>query len=1045
MDKTPTISIYNASAGAGKTFTLVRNYLVILFSSKNIFKYRQILAITFTNKAVAEMKTRIVENLKRFAHPQNEDDTMFNEVMRATGLSREELNKKAAILLKNIVQDYASFDVVTIDAFTQRIIRTFARDLKIPQQFEVELNTQEVLEQAVDNLIARAGEDPDVTSVLLNYAIEKIDADKSWDISKDLYDIAKLLTNENNRLYLELLKNKSLTDFTNLKKRLHKNISSIMGSVSALAQESLQLIASHDLDKSHFTRGTLPNHLNHLSADEFSKFDLSAAWVINIESAPLYTKSQKDDIKSTIDQIAPQLVQNVTKIKVFMRKMRLYEEILKKVTPLSVLQAIRLEVEKIKTDKNLVLISDFNETIHKNIVGQPTPFIYERLGERYQHYFIDEFQDTSILQWENLIPLIDNTVSTLLTDEENGLMLVGDPKQSIYRWRGGCAEQFIKLSTGHNPFQNQDKKTLNLENNWRSYDEVIHFNNAFFNHCARYLENPVYAQLFSNGCQQKTNSKQGGYISISFVEGKTKEETTPLFLEQTHSKINQALDQGFKYQDITILVRKNTEGMEIARFLQEHHIPVISNESLLLAQSKEVQFIVNILLFLQNPEANAITILILEYLAQEYYPQEDPHSFYVEHLPYTGQKLFEKLKNKKIDFNLNHCLKLPLYESVEYIIRAFNLQNKGGAYLQYFLDAVYNFIQKDKAGLSGFLDWWERNKNKASISTSPAMNAIEIMTVHKSKGLEFPVVIYPFADSLIQASDSTWHLTDPEEFEGFEALQLSHKTDLMHLGEDTAALYQKIVEQQQLDSLNILYVALTRAVEQLYIISSYKPKSKSNSSPKNYGDLLVSYLENLTLWDNQKKEFEFGLRQRKSDPVKQVQAATELNLISVSKESHNIAIITPKEYLMEDMRVEALQMGNTMHDIMAQVKIEGDLYAAIDKAEQAGLILAKDINLYKIQLDSLVQSLKKAGFFDPKKHVYAERDVIYKGTMIRPDRVEVDSNNQVYLLDYKTGAPSPDHLAQIDYYASALNAMGLKVVKKVIAYLNEQNPVVEVN
>ncbi|MGB3776485.1 MAG: UvrD-helicase domain-containing protein, partial [Leeuwenhoekiella sp.] len=436
MQNQHAISIFNASAGSGKTFALACNYLSIVLLSKSPFKYRHMLAITFTNKAVAEMKSRIVENLKHFAYGEDiEKSPMLSAIQKNTGLELPVIREKSAQVLHNIVQDYASFDVVTIDRFTQRIIRSFARDLKIPQNFEVELNTQEVLERAVDNLINRAGTDQLLTPILLDYAIEKIDSDKSWDISRDFYEIARLLLSENDRKYIKQLSEHSLQDFEALKKNLKGRVDKLDKEIRERAGQLLVFIETKGLFPEHFTRKSLPNHLQKFLEGDFV-YNPDAAWIINMGEADFYKKSEKPNIKQILDANSQEITTQFLKIIAQINKLLLTHELLKKITPLSLLQAINNEVQEIKTDKNLLLISDFNEVINKNIANQPTPFIYERLGERYQHYFIDEFQDTSILQWENLIPLIDNAISTGAREEpSNSLMLVGDPKQAIYRWR----------------------------------------------------------------------------------------------------------------------------------------------------------------------------------------------------------------------------------------------------------------------------------------------------------------------------------------------------------------------------------------------------------------------------------------------------------------------------------------------------------------------------------------------------------------------------------------------------------------------------------
>ncbi len=1048
MQSQSAISIYNASAGAGKTFALVRNYLIILFKSKNEYKYRNILAITFTNKAVAEMKSRIVKNLQQFSDPQilQHPSIMFEEIKNETSLEPLQIQLKAGRILKNIVQDYASFDVVTIDTFTHRIIRTFARDLRIPQNFEVELNTVEVLEQAVDNLIDSAGEDPMVTPILLEYALEKTNDDKSWDISRDFYDISKLLLSENDRKYILQLEDKSLEDFGKLKDFLYSKAKKLESQIKNTAAETIDFISENGLLPEHFKGRYLPKALDKISQGDY-KINTQSGWIKNLGQEPLYTKTQKQPIKDILDQVSPEIASSFLNIKETILQLSLIEELLKRLTPLSVLQAINKEVQKIKAEKNLVLISDFNQIINKNIANQPTPFIYERLGERYQHYFIDEFQDTSVLQWENMIPLIDNAVSAEINEEiANSLMLVGDPKQAIYRWRGGYAEQFIELSGIHNPFQNRDKAIVDLEFNYRSFDEIINFNNAFFSHTAGFLDHPNYSKIYVEGNNQKLNPQKGGFVSISFVEANTLAEANPLYLEKTLETVTAVLERGFRQSEICILVRRNSEGVAIAQHLQENNIQVVSNESLLLINSPEVCFIVNVLQFLLQPNENTISIQLLEYLAEEFLPNQNPHEFYIKYLKLNGQQLFEELKTTGIEFQLELCSQLPLYEAVEYIVRSFNLNEKGGAYLQFFLDHVYAYDQKNDAGIHGFVAWWENKKDNLSISTPANTEAIQIMTIHKAKGLEFPVVIYPFAESDIypRSDNMNWYQTKPEEYLDFKALLISQKKDLLDIDEHTANLYNAKREQQQLDNLNILYVALTRAVEQLYIISRVKEKYTSAKEQTNFADLLMTFLEVQPDWEASKMEYSFGESKRISSAKNNPLNEETLNLISSAKESHNIDIVTRAETLWDNDRQEAISMGNLVHDLMSQINTIEDIDETIKKAHNAGMIISEERSNLKQSLLNLIDLLINKGFFDPKKSIYNERDILHEGALLRPDRVEIDNDKYAYLLDYKTGLPQESHKNQINAYASALKSMGLQVVKKIIVYVNEDQPLLEV-
>ena len=1039
MEQEAAFLVYNASAGAGKTFTLVKNYLVILFRSANEYKYRRILAITFTNKAVAEMKTRIVESLQEFTKESifENPPALLLAVEEETSLDRKSIQQKAHRLLKNIVQDFASFDVVTIDTFTHRIIRTFAYDLKIPQNFEVELNTQEVLEQAVDRLIDKTGTDQEITKILIDYALEKTDDDRSWDITHDFYEISKLLLRENDTNYLNLLESKSLEDFTKLKKNTSNKLASIVEEIGKSAQSLLEFIASQGLEEAHFNRKFLPKALHKLATGDLS-VNLNTKWVENLGLEPMYTKSQKDSVKTIIDGISDQITIQFNRIKALILSHQLNSEVYKKLTQLSVIQAINNEVQVIKQENNLVLISDFNQLINDQIAHQPTPFIYERLGERYENYFIDEFQDTSRLQWQNLIPLIDNALSTYKEDSLNSLMLVGDPKQAIYRWRGGDADQFINLAHEENPFQNKSKSVLNLPRNYRSYSEIISFNNAFFSQVASVFENPYYASIYKTGNAQELNSRTGGYVSISFIENGVTAETTPLYLDEVVKTIQNCLENGFKLQELCILIRRNKEGIAIAQKLQEENIPVISSESLLLAKAPQVSFIADLLHFSIEPESNAIAIKLLEYIAENHFELNDPHQFFSDHINNKGQQLFDTALPEEISFDLAYCSSLPIYESVEYIVRTFELHTQGGAYIQFFLDAVFDFSHKHLGGLPEFLDWWEQKKERLSISTPSHAEAVQIMTIHKSKGLEFPVVIYPFADTEIYPRNSdnyNWYLPDETEFDGFKALLINQNKKLKDINEQTALLYSIKHSEQQLDSLNILYVALTRSIEQLHIITT---ESKNPPEPTTFSDLLFAYATGHTQFNSKENRLAIGSAQRISQPEDQTDTSAELLLISSAKEDHNIAMVIQDTNLRNTERAAAIDYGNVIHNLLAELAEPKDVEKILKKAQLNGVVASEDIGQLNQIIQELIHTLQTEGYFNLNHQILNERDIQLDDQIIRPDRLEVNANKGLYLLDYKTGLPDESHHQQIMFYSKNLEKLGYKVVKKALYYLGEE-------
>ena len=642
------------------------------------------------------------------------------------------------------------------------------------------------------------------------------------------------------------------------------------------------------------------------------------------------------------------------------------------------------------------------------------------------------------------MPLIDNAVSTSQTESvSNSVMLVGDPKQAIYRWRGGEAEQFIRLSKSEvNPFQNEDKKTIDLPQNYRSYDQIINFNNEFFTHVSSDFSYAEYETIYKSGNAQQINHRIGGQVTLNFIEGNTVDELTPLYLDEVVKTIETCVSNNFELGELCILVRRNSEGVAIAQRLQEENIPVISSESLLLKQSPQVQFIINLLHYTIEPQSSAITLNILEYLAKNYLEVENAHKFYKEHLKFNGANLFQQLSEQINGFDFEQCALLPIYEAAEYIIRCFDLNKNGGAYLQFFLDAIFDFAQKNSGGIPELITWWNRKQDKLSISTPPTSEAVQIMTIHKAKGLEFPVVIYPFAHTELYSNHTdtyNWYLPESDNYQGFEALLLGQKAELTEYNEQTAMLYHHKRIQQQLDTINVLYVALTRSVEQLHIISK---TGKDNVEPKNFADLFVQYLSFKNLYESETRFYSFGDATRKSRSKPASKEASTLRLLSTAREDHDLSIVTQAEALWDDSRQEALSMGNVIHELMAGIKTISDIDSAVNKALTRGWIEQKDVNQLSTQLRTLISALEEIGFFNHKHLILNERDINSKGQTIRPDRVEIEKNNSVWLLDYKTGAPNATHKNQVEQYATTLETMNYKVISKALIYLNEQNPIV---
>ncbi|SFC97650.1 UvrD-helicase domain-containing protein [Algibacter pectinivorans] len=1038
MQETHPFSIYNASAGSGKTYTLVKEYLKILFKSNHPEPFKRILAITFTNKAVAEMKGRIVEMLKAFSNPAvlNEPTPMFKDLCEELQMEPGVLREKSDQLLNTILHNYAAFDISTIDGFTHKVIRTFAHDLRLPLNFEVELDQDSLLTEAVDSLIAKAGNDDELTKILVDFAIEKADDDKSYDVAFDFNKIAKLLVKENDLPFIDTLKDKTLAEFKVLKVQLRKEIATVEKDIVENAKTVLDLIAQSGLEFKDFSRSTLPNHFLKASNLEFSGIYNNNLEENIIERQKIYAKTAKPEISNAIDALLPEIELRYKTNKINVFHVKFLRAFYRNITPLSVLNAINTELTALKEEQNKMLISEFNAIISKEIAGQPTPFIYERLGEKFKYYFIDEFQDTSVMQWENLKPLLDNSLSGI----NGSTMLVGDAKQAIYRWRGGKAEQFMDLfNLKDKPFQiNQVVK--HLEANYRSFKAVVNFNNGFFKFLASSFFNEVdHQELYQNSSQHITSENEG-FVKLSFLDLEADDQRDELFPEAVLKTINSCLENGFKLEDICILVRKKKEGVMIADYLSQHKISIISSETLLINNSPEVVFINNVLALLVQPENNDIKIQILNHLTA-LFNIEEKHDFFTAHIGMPTDELFKSLETYNVFIDANMLLQRPLYDVAETIVRAFGLVKTSNAYIQFYLDVVLDFSMKKGSDVSGFLDYFEKKKDNLSIISPEGQDAVQIMTIHKSKGLEFPVVIFPYADLDMyrELEPKEWFSLDKEKYNGFSSTLLNYNKDFEHFGEEGLRIFNKHQSEQELDSINVLYVALTRPVEQLHIISSKDISAKGEVSNKKYSGLLISYLQHLGLWQDSELEYSFGKPEKTLEPVeRKKETFTQESFISTAKEDHNINVVTKSGLLWDTNQQEAIEKGNLIHNLMAKIETVDDVNAVLQDFVKDSAIQKEQIKLLKDTVLQIINHPKLKTYYTKSNTIYNERDIITKdGIIIRPDRVIVNSENEAVIIDYKTGSEDIKYAQQLQSYQDVLEEMGIRVKKKVLVYVND--------
>ncbi|MGB0892082.1 MAG: UvrD-helicase domain-containing protein, partial [Flavobacteriaceae bacterium] len=966
MQQPSTFQVYNASAGSGKTFTLVKEYLKVLLNSEDIFRFQKILAITFTNKAAGEMKERVLENLQDFSEGKEND--LFEIIINEIPVDKPTIQERSKKILDAVLQNYSAFSITTIDSFTHKIIKSFAYDLGLSLNFEVEMDAVSLLNEAVDVLISKIGTDKELTKLLIDFSLDKADDDKSWDISRELNEFSKILLNEDDTKHFRNLADKKVADFTGLKTKLSKHQKEIKVRFQEIGNKGLEIIESVQLDHKNFYRSMFPNHFITLAKNpEKAKFFEDSKLRERIEENNFYAKSKSDDIKNTIEGILPDLLSLYAESEQLYQQFLMNKLALKSIIPLAVLNHINLELTEIKEENNLRLNAEFNQLISNNIKDQPAPFIYERIGQRFMHYFIDEMQDTSVLQWQNLVPLIDNA----LAQENSNLLLVGDGKQAIYRWRGGKAEQFIGLgSDTDNPFH-IPKETKTLETNFRSFSEVINFNNSFFQHTANFLQNENYSQLFVDGNKQLENTKKGGFVSLSFLEKEEEKEDEVLkYPKKILEKINE-LKSSFSLNEICILVRKKKDGIAVANYLSENGIDVISSETLLLENSSKVSFIVDVLQVVQHPNDKETLLEVLYFLHEHLKIGTDKHSFISNLIHLSNDVFFEELNVYGISFILSDFHQLPFYEKVEEIIRSFSLINSSDSYVQFFLDVILE-QQRKGTSIQEFLDFWEEKKDKLSIVAPESGNAVQVMTIHKSKGLEFPAVIFPYDLEIYrQINPKVWLNELPEKFDDFKELLVPFNKDLKFVNNTGSEIYQKQREELELDNFNLLYVALTRTVEQLHIITEYKISSKGEENTNFYSGVFINYLKDINQWNDAVLEYNFGESKRVSKKEKK-ESLTELQeeFISTPWQEHNIKMLASASKLWDTEQGKAIEFGNLIHEMMAKIITENDVDRIVNQYEQQGIIDKEQSSLIKTDIYKIVRHPELQNYYSENVIIY---------------------------------------------------------------------------
>ena len=1050
-------TVYKSSAGSGKTYTLVKEYIIIALKKPDQFK--QILAITFTNKAASEMKERIIHYLRELSADTPDVNSaafkfLLPDIVKETNISEDEIFAKSRQVLNSILHNYSDFAICTIDSFAHRIIRSFAHDLKVPLNFEVEMDIEKVISEAIDILISKAGTEELLTKVLVEFLEAKTDDEKSWHIENDLKIFSKQLFKEDNFEHLERIRNLNINDFLEIRKKILKLISFFENEISKIAKEAKELIEQNSISIESFYHGNsgVGKYFENLANGNIDKINPNSYVIASIEHDKWYTAKTADDHKAKIDNIKARLINIYNDIENIKEKHYknyiLYKMIFYNIYPIAVLNEIEKIIEEIKIENNILPISEFNRMISNVVVSQPVPFIYERIGEKYQNYMVDEFQDTSSLQWLNMLPLIENSLSY-----NHFNMIVGDGKQAIYRFRGGDVEQFALLpeltAEIADDFSEERAAALSrnyiekkLSSNYRSKAEIIDFNNKFFNHI---FENASqYIKSIYNKCVQEFNpNNTGGYINIDFVNKNNSENDDDVSLNKIIEIIQELVEQNYLYSDIAILCRANYNASIIAKHLLTNGINVISEESLLIAGSENVNFLLALASFISNNDNEIAKYRILYYLfTKNLIIEKDIHSLSnklkkdnTEFDKTIHTNIFLKYLNEnKFNLNLNILSSKTVFELFEELISIFNLNCLNDVYIRFFLDAVLEFLFTNENGISAFIEWWEEKKDKKSIIAPAGINAVKIMTIHKSKGLEFPVVIYPFAnEKLRNTKEALWVNTEIPEIPELKSSLVANNNKLSETA--FAQLYDSEKDKSLLDLLNVLYVVMTRPSERLYVLSKMPEKdfTKAESIP----DLFVSYLKSINKWEAGISQYNFGSKtiRNQNDENKINNNGVKLNSYNIRPQSQTILLKTKANEIWDSENPNRnSEWGNIIHHALSKIVNSENVESTIEELHLNGIITLKQTNELKKNILEIISNPLLNKYFNKDCVLKTEAEILLKdGSVLRPDRVVIEGNKAI-VIDYKTGGIKKNHEDQIHRYALILEEMGYAETEKILVY-----------
>ena len=1060
MNRKP-LTVYKASAGSGKTFTLATEYIRLIV--ENPQSYRNILAVTFTNKATEEMKMRILSQLYGIWKQLPESDNYLRRIAEQTGYEPKVICERAGIGLTNLLNNYNYFRVETIDTFFQSVLRNMARELDLTNNLRIGLNDNQVEEMAVDQLIADLSTTDMVLQWILKYIMDNISDDKSWNIISQIKRFGRTIFKDEYKRVSRQLEQKMN------EKGFFEQYTTQLREIRQAAQERMKEIGESFFDTLEGEGLTIDDLANKGRgiASFFNKlrngiFDASIenATVANHLGSPEKWCSRAHPQRDFICALAESTLGDILRYAVEERpqQWKLYKSAdltLRHLNQLRLLGSIEEKVHQLNETANRFLLSDTQQLLHSLIDGSDSPFIFEKIGTQLEHVMIDEFQDTSTVQWQNFRVLLDEAMS----HEGGSNLIVGDVKQSIYRWRSG---DWRLLNDIEQQFDSRQIQTLPLQTNYRSQRNIIDFNNQFFQQAVE-LEYKAQCELNKTEAEQLKRAYDDvaqsvpegkpaqGEVEITLLPTEDYEEKTLRLMADTISRL---MSQGIPQKDIAILVRVNSTIPTIAQYFMEQmpEVSIISDEAFRLDASCAVNLLIQALRLLTHPSDQLAKAALVKLYHTDVLEEQAADN----ELLHADNDL-DALLPEDYREHTAELLKMPIYELAERLHAIFKLEkrNDQSAYIFAFYDQLAKYVSENTADIDSFLTEWDDSLCSKTIQ-SDETDGIRILSIHKSKGLEYNYIVCPFCDWQLekQSGNTIWCIPEEQPFSDLPIAPIDYSQKQM-----MGTIYEKDYLHEHLqntvDNLNLLYVAFTRACRGLYVIGKRGGKACRSALIEQVLPLVAKRLPQATLSgledDQQPLSFTFGnnetdlfsqhgeaargsknpfLQPSKPQPVDFRYQDSKVSF----RQSNRSQAFTQEEDEENMQRQNYIQTGSVLHQIFSTIRTTADINDALRQLQFEGVLYDDQITPERISnmLRKRLQDPRVADWFSPRWTLFNECTIltVENGEVVerRPDRVMTDGKEWI-IVDFKFGSPKPEYHNQVQEYKDLLAAMGHQNVR----------------